>query len=603
MDKKNLTYFKECSLISINKTTKLEEATNEHRLLVESSDGKQYEALAVIRNVPISKYTENKNGRIYPKPLWEKIYKEKSAERTLCLADHPEGENGGSVNSIAGVWHNLKLGEHIVSCDLYLTEEKFLKVLKAGGKIGTSSSGWGSLMEDGKTVNPTDYILERTSDLVLDPSQGTFMEYAEENSEEINESIDKEEGSKQFIEKIHTNKKEDNFKLEEKRGNNMLDKMLEGVYKNQVKTFLTECAKRSDYKTLLNELDEAVKSVPSELSDVIGQYENMKKHISEKIEQELKESKNKVEESEQELLTLTEKYDLASRQLDELKEKYEKANALIESFKKDEKEPMFENMSNEEALEVLSENVKVYEKDIETLIEERKLMEADLKKLKNKDKQLAYAEKTIKRYESILGKLGYKFVEEGDEEEKKDDEEKEDEKEDKEEMKEEFEDEIIEPEFIEEDPFLDEPIMMDESLMGDDFSDDFYEETEDEKEDEDEEEEMEEETEDEEDDKEDEDEEEMKEKCKKSSKKIVKKVKESAINPVKNFYKEAVIEFPKAKRIEKEILSCKSLMEAVNLLQKFKKYDTEQKPFKITENTSSLGSNKTVPYKFPGFKK
>lgn len=599
MNKQNLTYFKECSLISLGKTTKLEEATKEHRLLVESSDGKQYEALAVIRDVPISKYTENKNGRIYPRPLWEKIYKEKSAERTLCLADHPEGDNGGSVNNIAGVWHNLKLGEHIVSCDLYLTEEKFLKVLKAGGKIGTSSSGWGSLMEDGKTVNPTDYILERTSDLVLDPSQGTFMEYAEESSEEMIESINKEEGSKQFIEKVDTNKKEDNFKLEEKRGNNMLDKMLEGVYKNQVKAFLAECGKRTDYKTLLNELDEAVKSVPSELADVVSQYDNMKKHISEKIEQELKESKTKVEESEQELLTLTEKYDLASRQVDELKEKLQKANALIESFKKDEKEPMFENMSDDEALKVLSENVKVYEKDIDALIKDRKLMEADLKKLKSKDKQLAYAEKTIKQYESILTKMGYKFVEEGEEDEKKDDEEKEDE----EEMKEEFEDEIIEPEFIEE-PFIDEPIMVDDPLMDDDFSDDLYEETEDEKEDEEkeDEEEMEEETEDDEDDKEDEDEEEMKEKCKKSSKKLVKKVKESAISPVKNFYKEAVIEFPKAKRIEKEILSCKSLMEAVNLLQKFKKYDSDQKPFKINESTS-VNSSKSVSYKFPGFQK
>lgn len=600
MNKQNLTYFKECSLISLGKTTKLEEATKEHRLLVESSDGKQYEALAVIRDVPISKYTENKNGRIYPKPLWEKIYKEKSAERTLCLADHPEGDNGGSVNNIAGVWHNLKLGEHIVTCDLYLTEEKFLKVLKAGGKIGTSSSGWGTLMEDGKTVNPTDYILERTSDLVLDPSQGTFMEYAEESSEEIKESVKEKEDDNKFNEKIGTNKKVDNLKLEEKRGNNMLDKMIEGVYRNQVKSFLADCGKRNDYKALLSELDEAVAKVPVELSDVIGQYDNMKKHISEKIEAELKESKTKVEESEQELLTLTEKYDLASRQIDELKEKYEKANALIESFKKDEKEPMFENMSNDEALKVLSENVVVYEKDIKSLLEDRKLMEADLKKLKDKDKQLAYAEKTIKKYESILGKLGYKFVEEGEEEDKKDDEEKEDEK-DEEEMKEEFEDEIIEPEFIEDDPFLDDPLMVGDPFLDEPvIEDDFYEETEDDDSTEDEdEEEMEEETEDEEEDDEDKKKE---EKCKKSSKKTIKKVKESAINPVKNFYKEAVLEFPKAKRIEKEILSCKSLMEAVNLLQKFKKYDTDQKPFKINESTS-VNSSKSVSYKFPGFQK
>ena len=546
--------------------------------LVESASGEKFKARGIVRKVPVSKFTENLNGRVYPKELDERLIKEGHAEGTLSLADHPEDE--GSITRICGVWHNPQIDENYSYGDWYLTGEhgqNILEAIEAGCKgIGISRVGFGEFLEDEKTINPLTYTLERWGDAVMNPSQQVFA---------TNENI-VESDNKQIKESVNTNKKiEENI---EQRGYDNMDKTIQLVYKNQMKNFLKECVDRKDYKQLLSELQEAREEVPAELPEFKTKYDEMIGDVSSKIEKEISLKESMIKESEENLVSMTEKYQIAISQLDEMKTRLEKASKLIESFKKDkEKDQIFEGVSNDEAIKTLMENQEILEKDRKALVEDIKKMTKDLKKSGAISEQLAYAEKHIKGLESFLAKKGYKFVEE-DEEKKDDGKDKEDEKENKDEMDEEFEgdnnapvvpdtedddvDVLKDPNMVEEydgmgmydevDDFDNteiDDIVVDDDVMIDDYEDFIVEEAE---EDEDEEEEDEE--------KEDEKKEEA---CKKKDKRP--KMTESASKSKPNsivytYFKEAVAKYPKLKQIEKEVLSQKSISSAIDLVEKYK---------------------------------
>lgn len=147
--------------------------------IYEDVDGKKFECVAAYR-VPISRYNwKNENGRVYSKDLWENVVKNQKHiwEGSIGLADHPVEE--GSVKDTFAVYHNLGLNEKTgtVDVDIHLvgTHGKLaFDIMEAGGKIGFSSSGFGELLEDGCTVDPKTYMLERVSDFVLNPSQKVF---------------------------------------------------------------------------------------------------------------------------------------------------------------------------------------------------------------------------------------------------------------------------------------------------------------------------------------------------------------------------------------------------------------------------------------------
>ena len=63
----------DCSISTNSPSVKILEKVS----LIEDTTGKQYSAVGVIKGVPISKYTENANGRIYSKQLWEEVKKKK----------------------------------------------------------------------------------------------------------------------------------------------------------------------------------------------------------------------------------------------------------------------------------------------------------------------------------------------------------------------------------------------------------------------------------------------------------------------------------------------------------------------------------------------
>lgn len=132
--------------------------------------------------IPVAKYdNKNLNGRIYPKQLWENIEaNQRDAWCGLCgLADHPEKDDDpGKFRDQAVVWHDMRVGDDGVVygvCSFvgpygHLAQE----ILEHGGRIGTSSSGFGDVDPVTKIVDPSTYMVERLADLVLNPSQGTY---------------------------------------------------------------------------------------------------------------------------------------------------------------------------------------------------------------------------------------------------------------------------------------------------------------------------------------------------------------------------------------------------------------------------------------------
>jgi ribosomal protein S10 len=174
--------------------------------LTESHNGKNFEAKAIIRNVDVTKFIKNLNERIYSKPLWEKVMLSMIAEGSACLADHPADDDPGSVLRTMGIWHNFRLGEATGKADLYVLSEgmKIVEVVKAGGKAGFSTVGYGEMLSDGITVNPDTYELERLADWVINPSQQvyattenmieTFQESEKKEKSSIKEDVDIELG-------------------------------------------------------------------------------------------------------------------------------------------------------------------------------------------------------------------------------------------------------------------------------------------------------------------------------------------------------------------------------------------------------------------------
>ena len=136
-----------------------------------------------IWKLPIGRYGNmNGNKRIYPLKLWQNVRdKQQNTWKGVCgLCDHPVADNDpGEFKNQAVIWHDIDVPEEggltfgygsFVGPFGHLAQE----ILEHGGRVGTSSSGFGDVDPITKTVDPNTYIIERLADLVLNPSQGTF---------------------------------------------------------------------------------------------------------------------------------------------------------------------------------------------------------------------------------------------------------------------------------------------------------------------------------------------------------------------------------------------------------------------------------------------
>jgi len=409
------------------------------QVLLESSNGKKFKSLAVIKNVPVSRYKKNSNGRIYPKPLWEKVLREGSAEGNLALSDHPETE--GSVTSVWGVWHEMRVKLDGVYADLYLIEEKPIRIIEAGGRLGTSTVGFGELDErDDCTVMAESFELERLSDIVLSPSQGTYFEKANLSDEQDLES--------KLTESTNKIKKEEKIIMSDK-----MDRFIEQNAKNHVKQKIKETNKSTNYAeniSVLNEtkeyitaigdsalLENLVKEIENEVEKnqkILAEKANTAESLSEQVQKEkaeLEEKYNKLVEehdkaikilelakiTEEEKKTLLEDSTVKDEDLTTFKEERSDMMADIKIFK-EERENMLDDVKQfkEERedfifdMKHLKEEAALRDSDIKIFKEERDDLLFDLKESFNLIKE---AKLRISFYEKELEKRGFKFDEAG----------------------------------------------------------------------------------------------------------------------------------------------------------------------------------------------
>lgn len=251
--------------------------------------------------VPISHYGnyENGNGRIYNTELWENVIdgQRDTYVGSPMLCDHPEGDKDGNPRDICGVWLDCKMGKPNhdgvgIVYGLLIPSgrlgEDLKDHLKKGLKVGTSSSGFGKLLSDNKTVDPETYQIERLADFVLTPSQGTYFSWNESTSEvedNIHESLENNDTS--ITESnINTVVKENTVKDSVK-----FTKLEEKKFRRDMESFLKEAESIKDPQERLKEL----KEIRSYLEE--GICPDLKDRIEEKINKEEETIKKILEES------------------------------------------------------------------------------------------------------------------------------------------------------------------------------------------------------------------------------------------------------------------------------------------------------------------
>lgn len=243
-----------------NLTRYVESACIDHRLLRKAEESELRESLTKCPSklresfgdestkgwwVPISFYNKkNGNGRIYNKQLWENVIDNQRDTwvGAPMLADHPEGDSDGSPKDICGIWLDAKMDEPDqkgigLVYGLLIPSGRLGADLKDhlsnGLKVGTSSSGFGKLLGDNCTIDPNSFIIERLSDWVLNPSQGTFFSYDEDDDGVVDHSRYGEKTTNKVMEesiKENTVNKDSKFtKLEEKKFRRDMESFLESA--------------------------------------------------------------------------------------------------------------------------------------------------------------------------------------------------------------------------------------------------------------------------------------------------------------------------------------------------------------------------------------
>ncbi len=157
-----------------------------------------YNCLAIIKDIPVTRYTKNLNGRIYTKELWEIVKSKGIAERTWCHANHSNDD--GDVSKYLGVWHNFRVLEDKCVADLYVLDNELGKTLvlglQAGGKVHFSTFGYGDFLYDDfgnetEYVDPNCYDLVRLGDWVSISSQNVITNI-DDNMVEMKNNVKKE---------------------------------------------------------------------------------------------------------------------------------------------------------------------------------------------------------------------------------------------------------------------------------------------------------------------------------------------------------------------------------------------------------------------------
>lgn len=243
----------------------------------------------------------NGNGRVYGLPLWKNVVENQRHiwQGGVGLADHPKDDDDpGEFKTSAIIWYDMMIDEankliwaigSFVGTYGRLAQE----IIEKGGKVGFSTSGFGELEFDKKTVNPDTFQIERVADIVTNPSQSVYGNYLESPHEKIDLNV---EYSKQRKEPESETATEDQSLFEEsaksksaivdavklnesKKTNELLEKMAkltESVIEQNKKLTESNSEKPMEENTNTEPMKEAKHALSAVEKAIISKYvENM----------------------------------------------------------------------------------------------------------------------------------------------------------------------------------------------------------------------------------------------------------------------------------------------------------------------------------------
>ncbi len=342
------------------------------------SQGKEYHARGVLRDVPVTIFDENENGRIYPRELDERIIKERLAEGNLSLADHPENDEG-SISKICGVWHNYRLTENGGVADWYLVGslgQLILETVQAGGAIGVSRVGFGEISElDEKTVIPESYELERLGDAVINPSAGVYSTRKNLQTENNQSSLPAGTNNKEpLIVKKEVNKENLTNQTPE---DSMSNTMNEITVRKNARDVVSEARGMGDKVKAQKMLREEFNATPEEF---VGAKDIIKEAICE-IETQVKSDLQSKDVSLKEAL----------EQAEDFKNKYEVATDTIHKMKK-----------NIKGMDEKVRDVEIHEKNAVLMQEDINQLETDNDA---RQKDIDFMKEEVRKRDSIIMSL------------------------------------------------------------------------------------------------------------------------------------------------------------------------------------------------------
>lgn len=271
-------------------------------------EGKVFEVLGVYRFPFTRPGLKNQNNRIYPRALWDRLFKINPT--TVSLVDHPDGDGDPAriwaVMKNAGYNKDKTLG--MVDC--YILNNDFgrtaLGVLSAGGDIGLSSSGLGDFEIDGETIAADSYELERWADWVLNPSYSVFGRLDAGLSEVTMDSVKNSNDTKLQEDKTFEKK----LSLREKRE---IEISLKKVYEDVkgVKSVKERLERAKEALTFYEDIE----------TDVLKtDFENIVKEAEDEINN---------------AIVKAESIDLVKKETETMAQAVENSNEIIESLKKE----------------------------------------------------------------------------------------------------------------------------------------------------------------------------------------------------------------------------------------------------------------------------
>lgn len=334
---KDLMRFVESLTVSDNNIEKetvegFKESNKDYKI----TESKEIRDTDEIWRVPISRYgVMNGNGRVYNKKLWENVIKNQKDTwyGSPCLMDHPSEDSSGDPNRICGVWLGLDIDKDPDKGFVYgylipsgRLGEDLKDHVKNHLRAGLSSSGFGRLLPDGKTVDPDTYEIERIADLVLMPSQQVYFGIDEDNHiKNISPVLESTDNPGSMYESSQVENKTTNniYKENIVKDSAKIAKLEEKKFRRDMESFLEEAIAIKDPQERLQEFRE----IKSYLED--GACPDLKEQIEQKIAEEEEYIKTAIKEKAE----FKEKFDVDSPK--ELEEKLTKIVEESSSFNKE----------------------------------------------------------------------------------------------------------------------------------------------------------------------------------------------------------------------------------------------------------------------------